>query len=41
MRRRETVAFRLHGREHYDHIFFGKDMMTLDGEDTASEIQGY
>ncbi|CEF49116.1 unnamed protein product [uncultured bacterium] len=31
-----TVAFRLNGREHY-YIFFGKDMMNFDGEDTTAK----
>ena len=35
-----TVAFRLNGREHYYHIFFGKDMMNFDGEDTTAKPQG-
>src|SRR4029077_16490341 len=39
-RRGATVAFRLHGHQHYHHVFFGKDMMNLDGEDTAAQCQG-
>jgi hypothetical protein len=39
-RRGATVAFRLHGHQHYHHVFFGKDMMNLDGEDTPAQCQG-
>ena len=39
-RRRATVAFRLHGHQRYHHVFFAKDMMNLDGEDTPAQCQG-
>jgi hypothetical protein len=35
-----TVAFRLNGRERHDDVFFGKEMMNLDGEDAAAKCQG-
>jgi hypothetical protein len=35
-----TVAFRLHGHEHYHHIFFGKDMVNLNGKGTPAQCQG-
>src|SRR5262249_45466108 len=39
-RRGATVAFRLHGHQRYHHVFFGKDMLNLDDEDTPAQCQG-
>src|SRR6516225_9222468 len=39
-RRRATVAFPVHGHQRYHHVFFGKDTMNLDGEDTPAQCQG-
>ena len=34
------VAFRLNGHERYHEIFFGKDVMNFDSEDTAAKFHG-